>query len=800
MTDITKLAIQVVAKDSLDDGMAKVNANLVRQAKTMERTLASPVQEAERALAALIRHTDRLSNKANYSILSDREVEKLALASRHLDAIQQRLQMTGGGFFPGFQQVQQNIGLVGQNLAQAQQLGIRQPPSALFNQIRDWEYLGATTRGPVDRTVDPMREARIQRNLMLRDPRAYQNWWQGVLADRDNQEVDLDRMFNRRNVIDRNAGIIIRRHQETAPTFRDDELWRARLSAADARNRDPYSGNQTQDFSRAQLANAQSLTKEYQNQEKVVDRLRSVFARMSVEDRQAARLQANAYQASGIDRTTRLRALGQNEYEFAQARMRTGMGSSSHALRYGIQNAGYAVEDFLVSSQYGGPKAGLRAIANNLTAVAAASTMSMNPWIAGAAITGTAIGSAALPFAVNAFTGSDERTEELNAQFSSPRNTVMRQFEMQQRNRATIGSGIAAARQSLDATTKAMQRREALSGEIMRGISPELRRQAGENVSWTERFFAGANNLGMVDMQGNPGLIAQTIGGAVSWADWMAGNRVNWSRTRVGGAEQIRRIDDARGRLDAANKNMSGLDDPELLHRQQSDERAILDRERRIQAGEFRVQDALSPREFEIARRQMRGAIVDPQEQFEIDQAKRFGRWGNLRQNLAGDPERLRDEGDAIKREQLLARRQLDFDKEEFTLRRRDRDWAFRGEMADLQTDPRKTLAERFQIRKEQIQADQSITPIQQNAQITALDKVFKKQLERINDYPALGDAIDVGSAADVRLRQKYFDRSGGTGSQSDDSRRLGEIVQELRGLREDMRKNQPKVSTVKGR
>lgn len=862
--NIGTLAATVVVKDTVKADMGRIKSLLTGEMKAVQEGLGHPLVEAERQLASITRGIEKLMSRSTFSLLSDREVTKLQQYANLLDQITARVQSGASGNI-GLMGVVDKLNSARMGVSTAQQIGITNPlasipytaiPSntAAPRHIMNPQQMGMPQGfGPLhlqatNPYIDPDASGRAAR-MARRDRSAYEAWWQqqNIAAATSARHVmnpnepglpagfspvDFSRVgLTSRHVMNPaemglpgGFGPINLRNRQTHSRFVGSpaeyglpegfgpvvleniqaQNFRARNILADERmRRDPYGqGGQTTDFRQNQLAISRDLARQYDIEDRHVDKLRQTYARWSQDERNSERNSLRAMQSQGINRTSRLKALSENENDFQQIqKFNSGRGSYSHALQFGTQNAAFAVEDFLISTQYGGVKAGLRAITNNLTAMTAAATGAMNPFLGAGLISAVAVGGALAPSIYGAVSGDDERRAELINQLASPRESTNQSMARQFRSRMSTGTGVNSARAAYEESMQNVARFNANKADILRGVGRGVNQIGSERILPSEWVGAIARLPGVTEashLLGTAGYALRNSGSIANW--FMNESRATGLVDRGRNLDELLQARNARTLRDTANANIKGLGDPALEEARLEADRQALVRERRLEARDFTLQNRMLPMELDIAKRQLHGELINPRDQFEINRASRFVRLGDFRETMKDQPEAIRDFESRLIQEHFQEEARLPFLEEQFKLGSRDRGWQHRLRLAELDLDPRKRLAGKLAVQKEQILADKSLSPDQQRMELAALEKMSRRQLEQLGEYPGLGDAINIGSAEDVRLRQKIFDKSGGSGKMTEAEHDLKELIREIRALHETTKKNAPKVATVKKR
>lgn len=623
---------------------------------------------------------------------------------------------------------------------------------------------------------------------------------------------DLDRHFAHDDVIGR----------ERRRASLQEGNYQLRQKIAYDRNLDPYSGDRDDVYSRADrnqtrvtsrinrdegnLASRQridtmkNLNEEYNKADKVTDRLYNKFKGLDEGGLRVERRRAESAKEAGYNVKARMDAIEKVEQSSDyQRRAGMGRGSYSHAFRYGSQNAAFALEDYMISSQYGGFKAGMRAITNNMTAIASAATGAMNPLLGAGIIGGVAIAGASAPLVYDQLTGDDERGKKLYQDLASPRKGAMFNIDAPYRQRQGIGQGVGAARNKLDEATQNILRFQTARQDIMRAVTPEINRTGSEQVAPSDYVNAFRNAIpgsSLLSFAPVHGFAIDSVGPVLDYFSMsqtaLQSGRRNRNFTelgQVGAANRLRGI---------ASDNINERGDPVLLQRQQQEDEKSYARERAISQSEYKDRLMTQPGYAAVMKRRIGGELVGPDDEAGLESIDRQKRRNRIRTHYGDKPEEMRDRLEEIDREDKFAVGELDVNRERFRINRRDRDWQHRMQVAGFETNPVKRLNAQADIHREQINADMSLSAEQRAGELAAFNKHHKFQLKSLGDYPELGNAIDVGSAEDVRLRQKYFDRSGSTGTKTESEKSLADLVTEIRGLRSDLSGKKVKVLEVK--
>lgn len=764
--------------------------------------------------------------------------------------------------------------------------GFRTP----FQQIQDYERMGMATRPAFVREDEATRQARIQRRLAIQNGTYGESF--GRLLDERDSMTARNRAFNsmadKYNINpysssgDRPRGILGPAAQEEM-----QRQYQQRLMAADEATRGrritgselaPYRpglhqvpirvdelGNAS--FDRDQYASAsksihqgglaqgiyatqdrqaynqesKKIIETHRSERQSVDDLRAAYMRLSTEELKRAHGEAQAMNQAG--RPGYRLAMSAMEQEAARrgVDVRTGVGSSSHSFRYGTQNAAFALEDYLISSQYGGPKAGFRAITNNLTAIAAASTMSMNPMASAGIIAGTAVLGAAAPLAYDYMTKGSAYDEELIRKENQLSKMSVSNRDAMMGNRLDIlRSGEDVGRHQGGLNAKNDQLIELMNREQDRA-----------------RRFSGVQKAHQRSIQNkNDGWFGSAVESMAvhsgAWLGFEGARKVaaEWEEE----AHATREID----RLKLEEEGDVGK--KELLHSQMAERQKALEHAKGTRQMHENLGRSFRQSQLPLYARQLKGEIIDPREMFKL-QMNDLAEQRRIVMDRESDPSQRADKLRAIDNAELDTRQQfqrdrlrykeeikqhgLDFEQSMIKYERdpkkalqRQNDLnkqiiAGRGDLSEEQrgrlmtaqteefgrnltrlnedmklnlnkfeTNPVKRINNQFDVEQARLERMEGITPEQRAAALKGLAKQRKLALEQSGDTPALGNAIDVGSTTDVALRQKYFNRNPGIettpmafgGAES----KLGEIVKEIIKLRDAILNKKPQVAKIK--
>lgn len=775
--NITTYSIGIGVVDNSRDGLTRLKSAIDREMKAVGDSLTNPIAKASREADLLAKNIEKALSTSGKGFVSQKFLDDLDKAEAKVRSIYTMMAqaVTPGQFERGGGHgVLEKISTIGQGINVARQAAVLSPSAAF---AASQQLNPAVTQQQIFGGHVPSRFFSGGGHLDLA-PTSITSPVYGT---------------HRRHVMNQDLGM--------PEGFRPLDLGRQGRFQELAEGRSRFSEVSRSERGAAQLRVSRDLEMQYRKEDEIVNNLAKRYSALSDEERKSLGIRLRAQSAAGRDVTLKQRAFGEANDPWSEFNQnRTGRGSSSHSFRYGAQNAAFAIEDFLISSQYGGAKAGFRAIANNLTAIASAATSSMHPMVGFGAIAATGIISAAAPFAVNAFTGRDEQSEALTQQLVSPRSSIMDRLDASQRSRMGMGAGASAAAQRYQEAQRDIQKFQTQKSEITRSISEETRRLAGESprVSWTERFLAGAANLGPLGSRWNP--MTNIVAGGVTAADWFTRHPYDRRNTRTG--EQVRRIDDAQAQLEAANANMRGLGDPTKAIRAAEIARRDFDTELSFQQREFQRENTFNAQRTGIAARQARGELIDPTEAYNIETKSRKIRF-NERMNQAvlnEDPARYRMLQQQQIEEQAQADSQLTLSREQFRLSQRDRGYEHEARMAGWEVKPIERMRKQYELQRKRLREDASLTPEMRDAELGALEKSFKRGIRDIGENVGPNMGVEVDSVADAVSRAKFFNRNptGSEGVRSESEQILRRILEEMQKQTDEMKKKKVPVKNFK--
>lgn len=889
--------------DSVDTDFSRILSTIDRHSQSAADKLSNPIAALDRQAQMLEKSLDKTINKFGTGLVSEKALSDLEKMQTYVQNIYRQLSETGKigdqGFLQAIQRLQtlqhgidvaRNIAVPSPSAFAALQSKAIAPAASAMPMTNTYsQFVGAESVYTMPAGFGPIKfggnayvdnDARNRHAVAARrDRAAYEQWWQNqqiapqttsrFVPNSDfgmpagfgplNLATDLDPVFNqhqkRLSVIGRNADIIIRRHQESKPFFTEQEEWNSRLKMADERNRNPYAQNAQQDFTKLQLSLTKDRIAAYEQEEKAVQKFARVYSNWSAEERRIEQGKLQIFQQNGIDRSARLKGLEQahnNQY---------GMNRNTNpAFRYISQNVGFGIEDFLISSQYGGYKAGFRAITNNLTAIASAATSNLNPLIGTAAITGTALAGVGIPLAIGMSSGTDEFSEDLTRRMAQPSSANLMRQRMNIAARQAVGGGVGSARQAYMDSQDAIRTFEIKSQDINRAVTSRTVTMGSQNVSPSEWMFAPLRSMGVGEswiqgnMKYNP--LAFLPANAV---DYWSGNSNASGNRRYRTVRELGELSEARTLLDEANKNQREAGDPELLRQQMEQSRRLLEQERAREQSDFEITNRFTLERMKISGRTARGELVDPSLAYNISNQERNARLAQARKDYADQPERLKDTITQHERDQSQAdakhvhdmemyafnkqqqqfgfqqsmlsldpnqlrkeekayqlRRQMTMQDASLTQSQKDeqlagleadynyrvkqRGYAHESRMNDYEIRPIERMRKQYELRRKMLSEDSSLTQAQRDSELAGLDKQYQRSIRDIGERAPTLMGMDVGSLSDVANRNKYFNRNPTMedGQRSFSEQLLRQVIEAINNQTLEMKKNKTPVKGFK--
>lgn len=498
----------------------------------------------------------------------------------------------------------------------------------------------------------------------------------------------------------------------------------------------------------------------------LVKSLAQEYGKLSDAKRREIRVNLESMQAAGISGASLpLRAINQVE----QLRY----GGNSNAMRYGFQNAAFGIEDYLISSQYGGVKAGLRAITNNMTAIAAAATGSLSPVTAGVMIAGVAAAGSLAPGVYDWMTQTSDVSESeregirYNTRAADEYASFNQRLNQMRSRPSSASSALSNYLTARDDRQVYQNRASALSNQIQRSVKAI----SGKNP-YTGFGVAGS---GFFDAINSP-----TMGRMLGFDD----------------ASTVRNDIIARESLKAQQDQFDTFS-------QKAIETAVLEKEylQKLNQRFPEEQNLFNQRQpfikglNDIQMRQLRGERINPDEVEKYRQSIELIDRADVRKQLAKEPQSLAVQEELWRQEDVGSRNRLLLEREQFALQGRNQAWALRGRLAGFETDPAKALLSRSKIEAEQIEADPNYSPQEKKNLLNGLMKLTRNGLSSLNKMPDLGGIIEAGSGADIALRQPFFGPRETTKER--DARDLGDIKAILERIEKATKDNKPQAANV---
>lgn len=780
MPNIATANVAFGVKHSVDQDMAGLLAAIQRNAAKAKEALADPMANFNREILMAGKQLEKLMNMKLAGPVTQKTLDDLARASERIEQLFNQLskfnsaQLTTPSANQAFKNlsvlkdavgVSQQVAIPNNEVARAQRQAGEQAQLEFIRgrtfQRSNYDYglpQGFTNElipsGPhIPSAMRNFRQGVSGRDTELESHEAYQRWQRNQslpLAPRPGSDVPGSGV--NRLLIPQSDEHFTRQEDIHGPfDINPDRARNMRFN----RTMDNYTGSQKAqgiletERGIAQRKNATRLEPELRQEAEAVDRLSERYAKLTVEQRKNVEVRLAAKQASGQDVGLAQRAMSQVIDPSSGFNFRTGKRSGDHALRYGSQNAAFALEDYLISSQYGGPAAGFRAITNNLTAIAAASTGMINPIAAASIIGGVAVAGASAPLAYNMLSKStlkQERDDSLaNIKYERDREARLNSIKQFSSDKdINESSGFLSKLKSAEQN------------------ETELRLTRADKES---EFNFAKEQFDFHDSQ--KGMFGSSIPDKIK-------KRYETLQDEL---TKLPTMDSASGDVFRSRTNFDlSLGRESRLFNSLSSERN--------QSRDLSIESAM-------------GRNTDPQKEFDIEQSRRDKNRQFIRRQLGkGSPElKLKEEG--WRREDEVANNGLAVDKTKFQRQEQEQRWSERSHMAGFQTDDRKALLEQSQIERERIMADAnlSLNPALQQETLKRQAMMTSRNFANLSHTPDLGSAIETNSAQDLSLRQPFFGPRETT--KEAEGRTLDSILKELEKLTAATKANAPKAANV---
>lgn len=772
MPNVATANVAFGVKHSVDQDMAGLLAAIQRNAAKAKEALADPMANFNREILMAGKQLEKLMNMKLAGPVTQKTLDDLARASERIEQLFNQLSKFNSAQLttPSANQAFKNLSVLKDAVGVSQQVA-----------IPNNEVARAQRQAGEQAQLEFIRGRTFQRsnydyglpqgftNELIPSgphiPNAMRNFRQAPA------DLDLDQHFNERERLRYTADKLIGRHQfeqnrlvpqSNEHFIRQEDIHgpfdinpdRARNMRFN-RTMDNYTGSQKAqgifetERGIAQRKNATKLEPELRQEAEAVERLSERYSKLTVEQRKNVEVRLAAKQASGQDVGLAQRAMSQVIDPSSGFNFRTGKRSGDHALRYGSQNAAFALEDYLISSQYGGPAAGFRAITNNLTAIAAASTGMINPIAAASIIGGVAVAGASAPLAYNMLSKStlkQERDDSLaNIKYERDREARLNSIKQFSSDKdINESSGFLSKLKSAEQN------------------ETELRLTRADKES---EFNFAKEQFDFHDSQ--KGMFGSSIPDKIK-------KRYETLQDEL---TKLPTMDSASGDVFRSRTNFDlSLGRESRLFNSLSSERN--------QSRDLSIESAM-------------GRNTDPQKEFDIEQSRRDKNRQFIRRQLGkGSPElKLKEEG--WQREDEVANNGLAVDKTKFQRQEQEQRWSERSHMAGFQTDDRKALLEQSQIERERIMADAnlSLNPALQQETLKRQAMMTSRNFANLSHTPDLGSAIETNSAQDLSLRQPFFGPRETT--KEAEGRTLDSILKELEKLTAATKANAPIAANV---
>lgn len=824
-------------KDTLSEDLTRIRGTAERMMQSLEKTMATPFTEADRAASLLERHVEKLASKTLTGLVSIKTIQDLENANTLVESLFNRLSKLSSATLtsPGASNTFQRLAALQQTIGTAQQVAVPSPDAY----IRQQAAIAASIRPATMSMLAPQRPNYYlptgfePLRLMPEGPETPHPLRGNIRYEQP--DTDLDSMMKRRSVIGRNADIIINRHlKERDEQERTEGINTLRNRTADERNRNPYGPYQ----GLQQMDVRQDTTRLFREQRGEVLHLADAYSKLSAAERNEIRVTSEGLRARG----QRGYSLALNALDEVDAQRRGGFGTGAggHAFRYASQNAAFALEDYLISSQYGGPKAGFRAITNNLTAIAAAATGSFHPLVGAGIIGATAVAGASAPLVYDYFTSTND--------------AQMKREDMQFADRSAMSNSNISRSIGINNLGQNYQGLRSAANQTANDIAAFQARQANRmsrsiglnEIVAGKQSYGGHNWYNLYDWNSN---MMETLGASVGS---LFGN--SWSRRQLNRWEQegyatrqLDRLKEEEGKDWSPDRAASEA--KSLIKQRRAAEEArgtyMASRESDLKFGQEEVGFGI---------RGLSGEMVDPQERFQsrlanIDQQRAIQKRAEKNPSLLTsqleafdvEEEGLRTRLPLEQAQHLKAVRERGFDvrqqlnsmnpntdartRSELDLfkqrmmedksigvgqrgelfkaadaqadrRIQENQWSDRSRFASMEVDDRKRLLEQMKIGAEQIEQNPNFDLGEKQSFLRRFLKAGARDLANTDRMPSLGSVIEEGTGADVGLRQSFFGPRMKTEEQ--DSQVFQDIKQLLERIDASIKANKPVAAGVR--
>ena len=816
MSDVTTFSAQFVLKENLAATFTSMKGKAETGAKELEKVLTNPFEQMEKQLNSMLPTVNKLYDKANrgLTLFSRSELDNAQRYLGQLEAIQRIVSNMQQS--PAIRQFSQGISNVQSVLQSTLGLdAVRRNPAPLsqVQYVREFELLAAQTRPwSIYREDESLRQARISEKLnrfqQERMGRASPEWWESKLRQRElyNQQrtgypvsgpdrgtlspaarglfaVDDPNGPNGPNGPNRPRGY--HTPQELNAMRRKGEAFLSDVGERKANE--------------ASLKKERELNLHYQTRAETLERLIPVLRSLNDQELKNVQIASRAKSEAGRGGDTTLEAANRIIYERGldpTTGKRFGRTGYSHNLTYGIQNAAFGLEDFLIASQYGGTKAGIRASVNNLTAIMAASTAGLNPFVGGGLIAGTAVLGALAPSVYEATIANmglrdqDKERDIFAARLKNNRSDLSYNTRINLPYNQTVRD-VRSHTSSLIEAEKVAK----VADADRRFIEAEITKRT-KAITKYEEYTGGGES----DLVGGFRNVVLGTGGAI---EGYFGFRNTEAQTYL----------KHKSALAVLNNQVE-----ELKRQGKESEREYLQAQKELKLEEKRYQDSrkysveyersssiLSGQLSGIEQRKINGEFVDPSEEYEARKLDRQRRLLTIGQQYK-DPREQQEHMEIIYEEERRDDQLQGIEQARFRKQLQQHNYSIRGDMIGYETHDLKRLEKQLELQRDIISERGDLNPEQKVQMLEAFDKYAKKQMAEAGRYPTLGSVIDVGSAQDVALRQQYFLRDNEENRNPKDpgslfskgEEKLGTMITRLEEVRDAIRENKPKVKGPK--
>lgn len=784
--------------------MNRITQKVQQNAGALEQALADPIIKAERQMGLLASKTDRYLAQAisGRSPFTDRQLNEVRLMNQEMERLLNLMGELGRTQPAGFGHALETFGVLRGGLSSINNIIRQQQPMTAARVMPEYgpNYIYTPNiHGPAtpaqfrtfSRTVSPERNYDLPKgfmpygnlNLYGRDygqnymhafqvqgpdipdwlritPRLVQEPKEYGLPSGFTPFSKLDFQRSGYNTINTNRiygppvppGFEQQRDSLRQMERQMDFYFRAEDMNKVKAGRKQFAEVEEKETSALRIRKSKELETSFRAEEVRIESLAKAWGKLSAEELKNKNISIRARSEAGINTTVEQEAL--RRVVDPRSSYRYGKGSSDHMMRYSAQNIAFGLEDFLISSQYGGIGAGFRAITNNATAVAAATTGRLTPLMSAGLVGGTAVigaGAAVGYDYVNSLGIKDDEREGIREYVQRRDRDVSMKYQTRRfadslTGTSTAASGFQAAQAAYE---EANARQMSVHRDMMEIVkwkqTPMPTALHGERTNMHEPTFYEKMDAGFDSFVGGwTGMYGRTSGRSLEQIE-------DYQRKM----EEFNALEKQYGPLSAAsNQKKKEME----IARSKFDEGFQSDVQtfgkNRMQRNELAYWDDL----------ERQGVLLHPMNRFDTEQVLRDINKARELKDVT-DPMQRQIIEEKYRQQDVLAKDDLAMQEKVFEERKRDRQLDQRDRLNKYETNPLKKYDEQAAITRQRMMNDESfLTEADKEKELAAYDKYVKKQREKVLSYNTTPEGIEVGSANDIRLRGQFFDKGKNMG------------------------------------